>query len=132
MKFVSNRDVVVRSHGHAIGFEKGVPTDAPYIMREVLLEKGIIPVEDDGSPIDPVAHDIGKPVEIKLPPEDPKVRTEAIVQAMDAIVARNSSQDFTAGGVPRADSVSSAVGFKVTLAELRPIWEANRGRLKAA
>ena len=131
MKFVSNRDTVVRScaTGHAIEFKKGVPTDVPYAMRSEVVEKGILPVQDDGKAIEAgTVQVVAEPKKVVLPPEG-EVRIEKIVEAFKAIVERNNPADFTGGGTPSASAVSTALQFRVDTKEVRGLWEKHRNAL---
>jgi hypothetical protein len=125
VKFVSNRDIVVRSlHGHAIEFKKGVPTDVPRVMHSECLEKGILPVE--GSDANEVIKDPAGPV---LAPEDALEREDAIVKVIEAMVKRNVPSDFTGGGHPNAEAVSASLGWKTDQKEVKDVWVKNRERL---
>lgn len=125
MKFISNRDIVVRSlTGHAIEFKKGVPTEVPRSVRAECLDKGILPV--DG--LDEVTGDID-PKAPKLAPDDAEVRYDAILDVIGQIVKRNSPTDFTGGGHPSADSVSAALGWKADQKEVSDVWKKNREAL---
>jgi hypothetical protein len=129
VKFTSNRDIVVRSKstGHAIEFKKGVPTQVPPGMHSEVMEKGILPVEDDGKAVDPVKHQAAvEPAKPKLPPEDGDVRNAEILEAIKVIVARNNSKDFAGGGCPHQQAVSSAIGYRVDQKEVRLVWEKHR------
>lgn len=130
MKFVSTRDTVVRStQGYAIEFKKGIPTDVPYVMRHEVVEKGIMPVQDDGKAIEAGEDQVvAEPKKVLLPPEG-ETRIERIVEAFKAIVARNNPSDFTGGGTPSAGAVSAAIQFKVDTKEVRGLWEKHRNAL---
>lgn len=131
MLFESNRDIVVRSlRGHSIEFKKGVPTQVPRIMHEEVMEKGILPVEDNGKPVDPVTADIGeaKP-KIVLAPVEELDRADQILVVIEALVKRNNPVDFTASGTPSPLAVSTVLGWRTDLKEVRAIWEKNRERL---
>lgn len=131
MKFVSNRDVVVRSKnsGQAIRFEKDVPQAVPKAMWQEVQERGILPVEDTGAPVKPGANPAETPVvKIVLPPEGEE-RVDRIKEAFKAIVERNNPSDFTGGGTPSASAVSTVLRFKVDQKEVRSLWEKERNNL---
>lgn len=132
MKFTSSRDLIVRSRniGMSIFFKKGVPTLVPPAMHDEVMEKGILPVDDDGLALKPGTEDVVKTEKtVVLPPEDGAVRAKKIVEVFKAIVARNSSVDFTGGGTPAAAAVTAALGWRVDQKEVRAVWEKNREAL---
>lgn len=134
MKFVSNRDIVIRSKnsGHAIRFIKGEPQEVPKAMWHEVQERGILPVEASGDPVKP-GENPAEPVAPKviLPPEGEE-RVARILEAFKSMVARNNPADFTGGSTPSADAVSSAVRFKVDRKEVRSLWEKHRADLLPA
>lgn len=125
--FVSNRNIVVTSlKGHSIRFEKGKATYVPRAMHQEVIERGILPVDEGGSTdvskIDEITNPAG--VRVVVAPESQDERDDSIRQAIKAIVNRNRSEDFTAGGVPSSAAVSASLGWKVDIREIRPIWNA--------
>jgi len=130
VKFVSNRDTVVRSMliGQSIEFKKGVPQDVPYAMRAEVLEKGIVPVEDTGEPLKAQTTVVAAERKVMLPPEGEE-RVEKILSVFEAIIARNNPSDFAGGGCPGALAVSAGTGFKVDQKEVRGLWEKHRNKL---
>lgn len=128
VKFISNRDIVVRSkHGHAIEFLKGVPTDVPRVMHGEVMERGILPSEGVISEEDSTVHD----VKLRLAPEDALDREDRILDAIKAIIKRNNASDFTGGGRPHMDAVTALVGWRVDQKETNKVWEKNRNALLA-
>lgn len=124
--FVSNREINVGSlSGRSILFEKGVPTHVPREMHAEVMEKGILPCDKDGKTLDseaaPVPEEKG-PL-LRFPPEDAVEREEAVKAAVQALMARNSPKDFSAGGVPTSAAVSAALGYSVAAADIRPVWD---------
>ncbi len=102
MKFTMNRTcVIVSTLGHAIGFEKGVPTHVPPGMYEEVLAKGAAPDEE-------IPFDETKVADVSV--EDRKILLQA---AIEEIVTKNDTADFTAGGLPHAKVLSAKVGFNV-------------------
>lgn len=103
MKFVMQRNLVVSSVlGHAIGFEKGVPTHVPPSMYEEVMSRGAVPEED--MPESEVKKSDA------LTPEDRKILLSA---AIEELVTKNDSKDFTAAGMPHVKVLSAKVGFNV-------------------
>jgi hypothetical protein len=130
--FVSNRDQVIGStSGHSIRFEKGKPTHVPRVMHEEVLNKGCVQCDGDAAPL-PVDETDALPEKPKvlLAPDDADERAEAIKAVMEQVRDRNSSADFTAGGVPSAAALTAALGWKVDAKEIRPLW--NRMKSDAA
>ena len=126
MKFISNRDYVLRSiHGHAIEFKKGVPTQVPRSMHNECLEKGILP-EDDGLTQVTEAMD---PTAPKLAPEDALDRNDQILKVIESVVKKNNAADFTGGGHPNASVVTASLGWKADQKEVSAVWTKNRGAL---
>jgi hypothetical protein len=130
--FVSNRDISVTSIlGYSIFFEKGVQTHVPRAMHAEVIEKGILPVEEDGKiSVEAIDKMTSPDIKIVLAPETAEDRNEAIAEAVKAIVKRNDSRDFTSGGVPSAVAVTAALGWKVDPKEVRNVWATLRANLK--
>ena len=123
--FVSNRTVNVGSTlGHSIQFEKGVPTHVPQRLHALVMEKGIMPCDAAGKPLDPSQVDDPSPVSaVVLAPEETEERAAKILEVIQAIVKRNNSKDFSAGNVPNSVAVTAALGWKVDAKEIRPVWD---------
>lgn len=130
MNFVSNRDVIVRSSktGMSIAFKKGVPTFVHPLLHKEVMEKGVLPVDDENKAVDPSTHTAGLEAEPKvlLAPEDGYERSVKILEVIRALVARNNAKDFTAGGVPSARSITAALGWRVDAQEVRKVWDENK------
>jgi hypothetical protein len=132
VKFISSRDIVVRSKliGAAILFKKGVPTLCPAGMYDEVLEKGVLPVEEDGTPINPATTEVIQEDKKKvMAPDDPAARTRKIADVLRDIVQRNNPHDFTAAGTPNATAVTAGLGWKVDQKEVRTVWEKHRAAL---
>ncbi len=113
MKFILNRDRVVASaFGHSVSFKKGEPTHVPPEMYAEVIAAGAVPEEELTEPV------------VKKPdyPTAPAEREAALFEAFEAIVLRNDSSDFTAGGNPKDSVVEKAVGFKVSAKEREAAW----------
>lgn len=113
-----NRDKTVRSTlGHMITFEKDKPIPVPQVMVRACAEIGAERVDGE---------DAFKEEEQKKPsqPIDPGERLEDIGAAIEEIVERNDSSDFTAAGIPNVKIVSNTVGYKVDRTEVLAAWKA--------
>lgn len=119
--FVSNRDITITSLiGRSIYFEKGVPTHCPREMHAEVMEKGIIPVEEaDATAVTTKAAHVPKSDE----PDEPGDREDAITAAVQVLVARNNTKDFSAGGVPTSAAVSAVLGWRADAQSIRPVWD---------
>lgn len=125
--FVANRDVeVATTHGIALNFKKGVPQQAPRAIHSILIEKGILPVDENGEiETETITAVTASPAGAKTMPEDADERAEAITDAMKLIVKRNRSIDFS-GGTPSAQAVSDIIGWRTDQKEVRKIWVEKR------
>lgn len=118
MKFVSNRNIVVASTtGNAVRFEKGVPQFVPKSMHAEVLEKGILPAEDDTGEALNVEDDEQARVILGL-----DERAQKIAEACTKVAETNRGDDFTAAGAPRADVVSQIAGFRTNSKEVGVVW----------
>lgn len=130
--FVSNRDITVTStRGYSLEFKKGVPQHAPKPMHAELIEKGILPVADDGGiDVEKLTEAVdGDAKKVVVTPEDADERAVAIETVIKALVEANNPADFTAGGVPSASSLTAALGWRVDLREVRTIWNRVKSEL---
>lgn len=113
MKFILNRDKTVASiMGHCVAFKKGEPTHVPPDMYSAVIAAGAAPENE-------LAEDVVKKADH---PTEPAEREAAIFEAFEALVLRNSSDDFTAGGSPKESVLNAAVGFKVPAKEREATW----------
>lgn len=128
MKFVSQRDFWHNSLlGHSISFQRGVPIEVPRALHEEVMEKGAIPVEDDGQPVAPEKTDLGvKKAVVVLAPDDQFERDDKILEVISAMAKRSSAKDFTGAGHPRAQAVASVLRWAVDQKEVSAVWEKNR------
>jgi len=105
MKFTLNRNMVVTSTlGHAIGFEKDVPTYVPPEMYRAVRAVGAIPEEDFPE------EEQNKVVRA---PTDPDERQEVVFGAFEQLVKTNEREDFNGSGVPTSAAIQRLVGFKL-------------------
>jgi hypothetical protein len=109
------RDYTLRTKlGHVIRFEAGVPTPVPQAAYAEALAKNIVPAKrpDDDTPVFGMVH-----AEITG-----SLRDAMIYGAVDELVKRNQSEDFTGGGVPKAVSITAAIGIPVSATEVSRYW----------
>ncbi len=111
---------IVTTYGHAIEFVKNEPVFVPQIVVPELSAVGAVPV--DGPSED---ADIS---ESRIEEVDPGERAKAIKTAIEAMVARNIREEFTASGAPNANVVSKEAGFKVQTKEIIPVWDEIRSQ----
>lgn len=130
-KFVSNRDIVVRSSkaAMAIRFQAGVPQEVPRAMHAEVLDKGIMAVDEDGKSVDHVevakANESAGP-KLMLAPEDAGEREDKVVEVIRELVKRNNSKEFTGGGVPKASVISQVLGWTIDQKDVKDIWVKHR------
>lgn len=125
--FKSNRDITITSlRGYSIAFKKGEPTHVPKAMHNEVIERGILPVDEDGNmdptKLDEIGEATDNKITLKLAPETQEDRNAALRQVFTSLVKANRSGDFTAGGVPSAAVVSNVLGWRVDQKEIRPVW----------
>jgi hypothetical protein len=115
MKMVMNRDITVSGlSGHAIRFQKNIPTHVPPEMMEDVMAKGAIPAEGQEMPEVEEVKPVTVPVGIR--------RKDILFQEFDKMVAENNRNDFNAHGVPKSTVVKTNVGFHVDSIEIRDLW----------
>ena len=118
VEMVMDRNYTVRSTlGHMITFRKGEPIPVPVIMVRSCGEYGARRVDGD---------DVFAP-----PPErprqkqavDPSERLADVRGAIERIVERNNSHDFTSGGTPKTTAVTEEIGYKADFTEVKKAWQ---------
>lgn len=112
MNFILNRNYTHASKlGHAIEFEKDVPTHVPPALYAEVQAIGALPEEELPEPAS------------KLPgePEGEK-RNEDMLAAIAALVERNTRTDFGANGIPTLQALTSVLGWKPSATEARQMW----------
>lgn len=127
--FVARRDMMLRTTlGHCITFVKGEPTHVPKALHSLALEKGLMPCDPKGKELDLEAVAAAVPQEVKLlvAPETAEDRSVAILKVLKAMIERNASTDFGAGGMPKPEAVKLALGWHVDAKEVRKVWSDNR------
>lgn len=121
--FVSQTTINIGSTtGRSIQFDKGVPTHVPREMHGEVMARGIFPCDEHGKILEKAITDPQEKPAGKMAPEDPEERALQVLEAIKLLVERNSPQDFTGGGVPRDDVLTSLLGYRVDAREIRTIW----------
>lgn len=126
MKFTLNRNFTVSSvSGHSIAFKKGEPTYVPKAMHHEVLALGAVPAGE--ASVDDIKFDDQDTGPEAIAPHDPAERNEVIKMALADIKTKNSRDDFTATGKPKAKVVTTALGFEVSAREIEEQWLALLG-----
>lgn len=134
--FKSARNITIASTlGHAIEFKKNIPTHVPRAMIEEVMEKGVLPCNEDGSIIDAddeeaVAALMPEAPKIVIRPKDQTEVNEKILDVMKQIVERNDPLDFTGAGMPSAKKIAQTLGWSVDTKDVRALWIKHAGDLK--
>lgn len=111
----SLRNFTLRStSGYCLPFEKNVPRPVPAAIVHEAMEKGAVPEDETVLEVleDTVVAD---PVGLE--------RENKIKEALIKIRAKNSRDDFTAGGKPKAPVVKDVTGFAIDHREIGKIWQ---------
>lgn len=117
MNFVLQRNRTVATlRGHVIEFKKGEPTYVPPDCYDEVIAIGAVPEEELVEAEQPAGSE----------PTDLAARRSALFDAFDAIVLRNNSSDFTAGGVPGAKAVAAILGWTPDNKERTDAWNKYR------
>jgi hypothetical protein len=134
--FVAPRDMNVTStQGYSLDFKKGEPTHVPRAMHAEVMEKGVLPCDARGEikeAPEPAEVDPAAAVRVMVAPEDGDERSDAILEAIKALVARNDAKDFSAGGIPSAAAVTHAVGWRADRKEIAAVWQKYKPQLLKA
>lgn len=130
--FVSNRNMNITStQGYSIDFVKGEPTHVPPAMHAAAMERGAMPCDEKGETLDVAQSPVKEEPKILLAPEDADERNAKILEVVTALAKRNNPKDFSAGGVPRAASVSASLGWRVDQGEVTAVWRAHKAAILA-
>lgn len=117
MNFVLQRNRTVATlRGHVIEFKKGEPTYVPPDCYDEVIAIGAVPEEELVEAEQPAGSE----------PTELAARRSALFDAFDAIVLRNNSSDFTAGGVPGAKAVAAILGWTPDNKERTDAWNKYR------
>lgn len=113
--YTLNRNHVLRTTSGVISFYKGEKTFVPKHMEREALAIGAEIV--DGEAPDPLGPE-------KVLPAIPagEDRREQIIAAIEMLVERNDSSDFTGSGSPSVKAVARLLGFDVERSELADAW----------
>lgn len=116
--YVANRNVrVATSKGYIITFKKDEPKFIPPLIREEMLQYGILPVSGE-LPTQEAEVQMREPIG--------EERNRRIYEAVVQIVGRNNPDEFTAGGIPKEDAVFQEGGFRVSRREIREAFSKYR------
>lgn len=113
MKMISaiTRTIATRV-GHAIDFIAGEETHVPGPAVAECLALGCAPVDGEAPAVEPV---------LSSEPQGEE-REQIVIEAMKAIVIRNTREDFGANGAPTPAAVSTVCGFPVSSVERDQMW----------
>ena len=111
----SLRTFTLRSvSGHVIPFIKDEPRPVPAVVVSEAMERGAVP-EDEA-----VLEEVETVVEADPVGLD---REDKIKEALIKVRTKNSRDDFTAGGKPKAPVVKEVAGFIVDSREIGKVWQ---------
>jgi len=114
MLLVANRNVTVRTKlGHTIKFEKDVPKQVPDMVIGHCMEVGVVPVEDEYKPEEPVPQ--------SSPQGDPRIKE--MMDAINVLRKRNERNDFTAAGKPDLRAMRGALGWAPDRQEVDKLYK---------
>lgn len=112
---ICSRDYTLRTKlGHTIRFVAGEPTSVPESAYAEAIAKNIVPAQrpSDDKPAFGMVH-----AEITG-----TLRDAMIYGAIDELVKRNQTEDFTGGGVPKAAAITDAIGIPISSGEVGRYW----------
>lgn len=110
------RDYTLRTTlGHTIKFEANKPTPVPDSAYQEALSKNILPVTVPFG--DSPAHDFASG-RITGP-----LRDTLVFDGIRALTTRNNSEDFTGGGMPKAQALTRETGVDVSASEVGKYWD---------
>ncbi len=118
--YVLNRNATVSTmKGHRIRFEKDEPVFVPPICIPDVVAVGATPADGTDPDLD---QDVAPGIPAAA--NDPVLRAEVIQAAIIKLVATNERGTFGADNAPKADAISTIVGFKVDNKERNVAWRA--------
>lgn len=123
---VLNRNHILRStQGYSLGFVKDEPMAVPYKMLEEALAIGAAYADkEEQTKVEKVQE--SEPVLLTG-----KQRAEKIDEAIEKMVTKNDSKEFTAAGTPKVTVIEKIVGFDTTTTEVAARWQARNDRMAA-
>lgn len=101
--------------GHTIKFYKGISKNVPNIILEDCTAVGVMPVDDQDLPSAEASSVLPK---ASVGAE----RVAEIREVINALVERNSRDDFNASGMPNINIINNALGYNIDHGELSKIW----------
>ena len=113
--YTLNRNYLLRTTSGVISFNKGEPTHVPKHMEREVVAIGAEIVE--GS-----APELLEPEKKLEPSPVGEERREQIATAIELIVDRNESNDFTGSGRPSVKAVERILGFDIDQSEVNSAW----------
>ena len=113
--YTLNRNYLLRTTSGVISFNKGEPTHVPSHMEREVVAIGAEIAE--GS-----APELLEPEKKLAPSPVGDDRREQIATAIELIVDRNESNDFTGSGRPSVKAVERILGFDVDQSEVNSAW----------
>ena len=114
--FVLRRNHVVSSlYGHNIVFKTGQPTFVPPICIPEVVAIGAECVD---GPVDVLPPEVQEQI-----PLTAQEREEMVMAAMQELVDKNDSADFTGAGVPKVKIIEKMTGIDVDVKEVQVIWQ---------
>lgn len=135
MYFLSLKDVLIRtkSGSHDARIPANTPTFLVETLHEAAAAGGCVPCDAEGKVISyeeaekvaaaAPAEVAAEPVE-EAPAEEAPAEPDAVVSAVQAVLARNKASDFLASGRPSSASVAKELGYKVSSEEIDAAWQA--------
>jgi Arc/MetJ family transcription regulator len=111
--------------GHSIDFPGKLPTKenpegltfvyVPPALQTEAIAAGLMPESELDEAPDAV---------VVKAPEDPAARKDAVYKAFRTLVERADREEFAGNGLPKADAVNTALGWKLDGKELKTLWTA--------
>ncbi len=129
MDFVMQRNFTVKGFGHSIGFKKGEATHVPPILHSEARKWGAIPTDGEDAVVEEEQE-----TKFPTPASEPQgdERESMLLDACDALVGRNGTNDFGANGAPKVTAMFDLVGFRIDANERNAIWELYNKRKQEA
>lgn len=124
MKLVMNRNITVSSTtGHAICFQKNIPTYVPPAVVSLCMSQGAIPAKGEKLP------NAEEKAKKDAPPPIGLERTDLFNAAFDEMVAKNIRGSFSANGVPKINNLRGYINFETDGAEVKNAWKAYKASM---
>lgn len=121
-KMVSPRDFsYIGLSGHGVTFKANEPTDVPFELQHELLQMNII-FADGAHASAPVDKD-GKAARVEL---SGAIREAVLFHVIGAIHSDAQTEEFDAGGAPKAAAIASRSGLSVSNSERAKLWDRYR------